>query len=120
MVQGTGIGRNNHASLPIPKEMTEAEIKREICEWLETKQWECMFWVQSAGKIPGRINRSRYQRNGIPDILGIWKMRPLAIEVKKPGGKISEEQRKFMLEFMEYGGIGIVAWSLDDVKKELT
>lgn len=98
--------------------MTEAEIKRGICDWL-AMQPECMFWINSAGKIPGRIGRSRYQRNGVPDILGIWRRRPLSIEVKKPEGKVSSEQREFLLEFTTKGGIAIVARSLDELKSSL-
>lgn len=95
----------------------EGVIKREICEWLESKG--TFFWIQSATRIPGRRGNSRYQRNGIADLIGIWKGLPLAIEVKSDVGVISPEQKKFICEFIQNGGIGIVARSLAEVKKSL-
>ena len=47
----------------------EGEIKKAICEYLLARG--VFFWVQQAGKIPGRINRSKFLRNGVADILGI-------------------------------------------------
>ncbi len=95
-------------------DISESQIKRLICDWLNT-QPECFFWVQSAGRIPGRRGKSPYQRNGIPDILGVWRKRPLAIEVKRPDGRVSQAQSEFLQEFTTKGGIGFVAQSLDDV-----
>lgn len=58
---------------------------------------------------------------GSADILGILKPsgRFLAIEVKKPGGKPSEEQIAFLCAIRDAGGVAIVAQSLDDVRKVL-
>lgn len=96
----------------------EGEIKHIICEWLSIRK--CFFWIQQAGKIPGRINKSKYLRNGISDILGIWKGQMLAIEVKVLGNKPTEEQKNFIKDVNESGGIGFIAYSLDDVMKKLT
>jgi hypothetical protein len=98
--------------------MKEADIKRVICEWLALQKG-CFFWIQSAGKIPGRKNTSRFQRNGIADILGIWKGRPMASEVKMPEGRVSEEQKEFLARFAAEGGISIIAKTLDDVTSVL-
>jgi hypothetical protein len=99
----------------------EGAIKHEICNWLEIKQIQgkCLFWINQAGKIPGRINRSKYLRNGVPDILGSWEGRPLAIEVKTKTGKVSPEQKKFIEDALARGWIAFVARSLDDVKQVL-
>lgn len=95
--------------------MTESEIKREICDWLSYQRAKCFFWIQQAGMIPGRINRSKYLRNGVSDILGVWNGRFLAIEVKKPGGKPSKEQLEFIDEINKHGGIAFIAYCLKDV-----
>lgn len=96
----------------------EGEIKRNICEWLQAHG--IFFWVQQAGKIPGRINRSRFLRNGVSDILGVWKGRLLAIEVKAPKGKTSPEQEEFLRLVNDRGGIGFVARSVEDVEIQLS
>jgi hypothetical protein len=58
---------------------------------------------------------------GSADILGILRPsgRFLAIEVKKPGEKPSDEQIAFLLAIRDAGGVAIVAYSLDDVRKVL-
>lgn len=95
----------------------EGLIKNQICHWLAL--YSKLFWVQQAGKIPGRINRSRFLRNGISDILGVWDGKMLAIEVKAPGGKLSNEQADFLDKVNLAGGIGFVAYSVEDVIKAL-
>jgi hypothetical protein len=105
------------SALPQQQDITEAQIKRQICDWL--KAMNCFFWIQQAGKIPGRMNKSVYLRNGISDILGLWKSRMLAIEVKKPKGVVSDEQQEFLEMVNRYGGIGFVAYSLSDVINHL-
>lgn len=52
---------------------------------------------------------------GISDILGIYLGKMLAIEVKKPGGKLTPEQQRFIDRVKIEGGISFVAYSIDDV-----
>lgn len=95
----------------------EGAIKHGICQWLWAKG--IFFWVQSAGRIPGRKANSRYQRNGIADILGCYRGRMLAIEVKAPKGKTTAEQDEFLAAVNGFGGIAFVARSIADVEREL-
>lgn len=62
----------------------------------------------------------KYTRKGVPDIIGIYKGRFLGIEVKQPGKYPSKEQREFIAEAQENGGIAFVARSLEDVKEFLS
>lgn len=97
----------------------EGKIKKEICEWLYAQG--VFFWVQQAGKIPGRINRSKFLRNGVSDILGIWNDgRMLAIEVKTPKGRTTDEQLEFLETIQRKGGIAIIARSLESLIIALT
>ena len=66
-----------------------------------------------------RRDNSRYFRKGVPDILGIHKGRPLAIEVKSLKGRVSPDQEKFIEEFNVHGGVGIIARSLFEVMEVL-
>jgi hypothetical protein len=96
----------------------EGQIKLSICQYLAARG--VFFWVQQAGKIPGRINRSKYLRNGISDILGVLRGgRALAIEVKAPKGVVSPEQEEFLALVNRSGGLGFVARSVEDVQKHL-
>ena len=52
---------------------------------------------------------------GVSDIIGIYKGRFLAIEVKRKGHKLTHHQQKFIDRVNAEGGIGIAAWCLDDV-----
>lgn len=58
-------------------------------------------------------------RVGVSDILGIWRGRFLAIEVKSPKGKLTEAQSAFLLDVQRHGGIAFCARSLNDVMRML-
>lgn len=58
-------------------------------------------------------------RKGVSDILGIYKARFLAIEVKRPGNKLTDAQVKFLKEVSDNGGIALVAHSTEEVIKAL-
>ena len=60
-----------------------------------------------------------FSEKGIADLIGIYEGKPLAIEVKGPRGKVSLEQEEWLKCFREAGGIAFVAYSPDDVIKEL-
>ncbi len=57
----------------------------------------------------------------MPDILGILHPsgRLLCIEVKKPGGVVSVEQKEFLDIINRNGGLGFVAQSINDVEEFL-
>lgn len=101
----------------------EKDIQNLILQWL-MMQRDCMAWqndnvgiYDSARKV--YRSRPKYALAGIADILGIWRGLPLAIEVKRPGGKVSPLQTAFLDRFELNGGISIIAYSLDDVLREL-
>ena len=52
---------------------------------------------------------------GVSDILGCYMGRMLAVEIKSPNGKLSEDQQRFIDNVNAAGGIGFVARSVDDV-----
>lgn len=58
-------------------------------------------------------------KKGVSDILGIYKGRALAIEVKTAKGVVSEHQKDFLISFAAAGGIAFVARSVDDVIEKL-
>ena len=56
---------------------------------------------------------------GIPDRLGIYRGRPLAIEFKSPKGKLTENQERFRSHWESQGGIYILARSIEDLQEGL-
>mgnify|MGYP001576709913 FL=1 len=88
--------------------LSEKDITRQIRDYL--KALGIFHWKnhQGLGSAPG-----------VSDILGIYKGKPLAIEVKAPKGKLTEKQKIFLDNWSREGGLAIVAWSIDDVIKGL-
>ena len=52
---------------------------------------------------------------GVADIIGCYKGRMIAIELKSPTGKPTPEQERFIQNVNEAGGIAFVARSIDEV-----
>ena len=54
---------------------------------------------------------------GVPDILGVQKNsgKLIGVEVKMPGRKPTPEQQEFLNRIASLGGIGLVAYSIDDI-----
>lgn len=102
----------------------EAQIKNLILDWLFL-QPSCFVWQNDSVGIYDSVNKtfrkrnSKYCINGVSDILGIWRGKPLAIEVKSKTGVLSENQKNFLIRFKASGGIGFMARSLDDVTHNL-
>ena len=55
-------------------------------------------------------------KGGTPDILTCFKGKFYAIEVKRPGGKVSPMQGYRIDEITKAGGTAFAAYSLEDVK----
>lgn len=103
----------------------ENEIKREICIFLREKG-VFFFVVDRVGIYDPvrrcfRSNKDPFRRKGVSDLLGIWRGRFMAIEVKtvKPKTYPSKEQKSFLQDVADAGGIAIVARSVDDIRKAL-
>lgn len=85
--------------------MKESTIQKKISDWLSIQGW-CVK-VISANK------------RGCPDILACVDGRFVAIEVKRPGGVLSEIQKSQLTKIRSNGGIAIVATSVSDVAEQM-
>ena len=85
--------------------MKESDITKQIMDTLKA----CGVWCWKHWSGP-------MSNEGIADILGIYKGKFLAIEVKGPRGKVSDAQSRFLRNVSEQGGIAFVAWSVEDLK----
>lgn len=60
-------------------------------------------------------SKGKYELYGVADILGVYKGRMLAIEVKRPGGKPTDYQITFINQVNQNGGIAFIATSVEEV-----
>lgn len=97
--------------------ITEQDIQKGIIDYLKLKQF-VVFKHRNVGikKPNGSFIPLAFGEKGISDIIACSKTGTfVAIEVKKPGGKPSPEQLDFLERVRKNKGIGILAYSLDDV-----
>lgn len=95
----------------------ESEIQRACISYLKLKghlvvRFNNIPMEKDGRKIPVR-------QRGVSDLLvcekGTGKF--IAIEVKRPGGKPTDEQQEFLLQVRSKGGIAFIAESIDDLQK---
>lgn len=69
------------------------------------------------GDAQGNTRYTRFNSiKGFPDIHGMLKGgRAVYIEVKRPGGRVSEEQQEFIDKVAAHGAVAFIAYSVDDV-----
>lgn len=97
--------------------LSEKDIQKSILDYLRLKKYVAFkHHSTGSGVRNGQTFFFAHSEKGISDIIGCSKEgRFIAIEVKKPGGKPSEEQLEFLEGVRQCGGIAILAYSLDDV-----
>ena len=89
----------------------ERTITDKILRWLRAQDGCWCFKVAGSGG----------QMRGVPDIVGCWHGRFMALEVKRPkGGRLSLIQRHVIGLIAGAGGIVGVVRSLEDVKELLS
>lgn len=96
---------------------SEQGIQKSILDYLRLKKYVAFkHHSTGSGVRNGKAFFFSHSEKGISDIIACSREgRFIAIEVKKPGGKPSEEQLDFLERVNQNGGIGILAYSLDDV-----
>ncbi len=94
--------------LPGPPPLKEKDITRQIRDTLKV-----------AGVFHWKVHQGLGSTPGISDILGIYKGRLLAIEVKAGKGRLTPQQAKFLKRVNSEGGIGIVCYSVDSMIGQL-
>jgi penicillin-binding protein-related factor A (putative recombinase) len=108
-----------------PSEPLEKEIETSILQYLSILP-ECFaFKNQSIAvfdptKKTFRKAKSKFLINGTSDILGVFRGKFLAIEVKRPSNKVrSADQDNFIENIKIHGGVAFYATSIEDVKAGL-
>ena len=100
-------------------EPSEQAIQRSILDYLRFKK--IMAWKNPTTGVFDPTTR-RFRRGvgpvGAADIFGLLPGgRFLAIEVKRPGGRIAPHQASWLAQVHAQGALTLVAYSLADVEK---
>lgn len=85
--------------------MNETALKIKVMKYLKSLPYSIWF------KISDRFT------SGIPDIIGCYKHRFVAIELKSPKGTIKPIQLAFINKIKKKGGCACIARGLTDVEK---
>jgi len=85
--------------------MTEAAITEAI-----------MRWLRRHGAHVIKTYGGPYRR-GLPDLIGVYRGRALALEVKRPGGKPTPLQEYELSCWAAAGAVAVVVTSVDEVKQ---
>jgi hypothetical protein len=102
---------------------TESDIIRSICDYLALRKHH--FWRQNtAPTVQKSTNRWQYRRmhthalKGVPDIIVIKPPSGqfVALEVKRPEGRLSVEQKEFEAACQARGGQYHVVHSIEEVQ----
>ena len=89
---------------PRKKLTPESQLKRAVKDFLDLYRIWTFPVMQNVGSHPG-----------VADRLGIYKGKPLALELKRPGGRLSPSQEVFKTEWEREGGIYIECRSIEDL-----
>jgi len=104
----------------------EKDIERAILDYLSYLP-RCFAWknhsvgIYDKKKKTYRKPKNKYAINGVSDIVGIYKGKPMYLEVKTPKNRngATDDQKEFLINVEKMGAIcGIVA-SIEDVKEIL-
>jgi len=87
--------------------MKESIIQKKILTYLNSLD-RSYFWKQAAGP---------FSVVGASDLVGLIDGKLYAFEVKRPGGKTTKMQLKFIDRIRIAGGVATVVFSVEDVKE---
>lgn len=76
-------------------------------------------YLDSIGAWHIKTHGNIFSKVGTPDIIACVNGHFVAIEVKRPGGVISELQKYHIKAIQKSGGIAFVAYSLEETKQHL-
>lgn len=98
----------------------ETQVLRACLDYLTLRG--IFHWRANQGVIP--TPNGSYRRfvglRGVADILGVLQTgRFLAVEVKRPGGRLSDEQKTFLGRVAELGGVACCVSSIEELEVDL-
>lgn len=87
------------------QKLTETDIRRQVTDYLQLRQYFCFYVLQGLGAY-----------KGIPDLIAAKDGRVLFIELKTARGRQSEHQKKFQADLEAHGGEYVLCRGVDDLQ----
>lgn len=109
---------------PFSKGRRESEVQAGVTAYLNTRT-DCYWWRQNTGAARFNDFFVRFGIKGASDFIGVQARlqshgRMFAIETKREiGGELSEDQELFRDNIQRFGGLYVVARSVDEVQLAL-
>lgn len=98
----------------------ESAVLRAVRVELPRRVPGLVLWRNASG-YDERANQRYGLCPGAADLIGIYRGRFVALEIKRPrGGVVSEEQTMFLALVLERGGIAAVVRSVDEAVQAVT
>jgi len=97
----------------------ETALKARIKKLLATFRIWTFPVLQGMGAHPGIADRLGIWENGCCPHCGGQVSRPLALEIKSPKGKLTDNQRAFQEHWSQRGGLYVPVWQEEDVIEAL-
>lgn len=108
-----------------PPPPREAEVQKKLLQWLRLNGI-CCWRFNGGALIAGEGSTRRYVRfntaRGCSDLLGILPSlggKFLAVEVKRPGGVLTDLQSEFLAVVRAAGGIALCCSSIEELEEAL-
>lgn len=105
------------------KNTSEKQIENAILNYLSLVPG--VYWKNNSTGIYDPVKKtfrrtSRYHRNGVSDIIGVLPCGTICcIEVKTEKGRLSDNQKTFLMDIEKNNGVSFVARNVDDVRERL-
>lgn len=105
-----------------PRSASEADVLKSVISYLETRG-AVVIRVNSGMQVltdeHGKRRVFKGAAAGTSDIIAIWRGVPLAVECKYGKNTTTPLQNAFLERWEAAGGVGIVAYGIDDVERAL-
>lgn len=86
--------------------LTEADIRRQVRDYLQIKGWFCFHVLQGLGAY-----------RGISDLIAAKDGRVIFVELKTATGRQSEHQKRFEADLTSAGGEYVLCRSIEDLQE---
>lgn len=76
-------------------------------------------YLEKCGWLVWKNHGSAFSEIGLPDLMALKDGRFLGIEMKKPGGRPTKKQLRWIQRINDHGGVAAVVDNLEDLKELL-
>ena len=90
-----------------PLNPSESDIRGQVTDYLRLRKWFVWYILQAGMGV----------YKGLPDLMAAKNGEVIAVELKRHGGKQSEQQKRFQADYESAGCRYILTRGIDDLQK---